>query len=91
MSTAEEIKKVVKEKYGAIAAQLSDASSRESASCCGPADCGCGAEVTGPRGGDHVTASLGGGATASGALGCGATAGGLGCGDPTAIAELRRG
>ena len=62
MSTAEEIKKVVKEKYGAIAAQLSDASSRESASCCGPADCGCGAEVTGPRGGD-----------------------------PTAIAELRRG
>ena len=82
MSTAEEIKKVVKEKYGAIAAQLSDASSRESASCCGPADCGCGAEVTGPRGGDHVTASLGGGATASGALGCG---------DPTAIAELRRG
>ena len=56
MPTAEEIKKVVKEKYGAIAAQLSDASSRESASCCGPvdcgcaADCGCEAEVTGSRG-----------------------------------------
>ena len=78
MSTAEEIKRVVKEKYGAIAAQLSDTSSRESASCCGPADCGCAvgsgraAEVTGPRGGDHVTPSLG-------------------CGDPTALAELRSG
>ena len=88
MPTAEEIKKVVKEKYGAIAAQLSDASSRESASCCGPvdcgcaADCGCEAEVTGSRGRDHVTPSLG----------CGATAGGaLGCGDPTALAELRSG
>ena len=78
MPTAEEIKKVVKEKYGAIAAQLSDASSRESASCCGPVDCGCAAdcgseaEVTGSRGRDHVTPSLG-------------------CGDPTALAELRSG
>ena len=81
MPTAEEIKKVVKEKYGAIAAQLSGASSRESASCCGPADCGCGAEETRSRSRDNETGSLGGGATA----------GGLGCGDPTALAELRRG
>ncbi len=78
MTSAEEIKRVVKEKYGAIAARLNVPDVGESASCCGPADCGCAvdsgyaAEVTGPRGGDHVTPSLG-------------------CGDPTTLAQLRSG
>ena len=47
MTTPEQIKKVVREKYGAITAQIGETSAGESASCCGPADCGCGGDQSG--------------------------------------------
>ena len=85
MTTAEQIKKVVREKYGAIATQVGATSAGESAPCCGPLDCG---------GGDDPS-----GVITSGLYELGQTEGlppdaltaSLGCGNPTALAELQSG
>ena len=82
---ADEIRKVVKEKYGAIAAEVGAAAGSGSASCCGPADCGCGEDAT--RG---ITAGLYESAQTNG-LPADALTASLGCGNPTALAELQPG
>ena len=84
MSDAKQITKLVKEKYGAIAAQVTDASVGESASCCGPADCGCGGETS------VITSDLYDLGQTEG-LPSDALTASLGCGNPTALAELKSG
>jgi SAM-dependent methyltransferase len=84
-TTAEQIKTAVREKYGAIAAQVAATTAGGAASCCGPADCGCGGDPSG--------------VITSGLYELGQTEGlppdvltaSLGCGNPTALAELQSG
>ena len=85
MTTAEQIKKVVREKYGAIAAQVGATSAEESASCCGPADCGCGGDSS-----SVITSGLYDLGQTEG-LPPDALTASLGCGNPTALAELQSG
>ena len=85
MTTAEQIKKVVREKYGAIAAQVGATSAEESASCCGPADCGCGGDSS-----SVITSGLYDFGQTEG-LPPDALTASLGCGNPTALAELQSG
>jgi SAM-dependent methyltransferase len=73
-----EIQQAVREKYGAVAAAVSRASS--DASCCGPA-CGCG---------DSITSNLYSDAETS-ALPATAVAASQGCGNPTALIDLEPG
>src|SRR4051812_25931362 len=69
----------IQEKYGAIAASVTDGSAR--AGCCGPAACGCGDPITSNLYSDADTSELPADAvTAS-----------LGCGNPTALLALEPG
>jgi SAM-dependent methyltransferase len=79
---SEELRAVVRQKYGEAA---SKAASGERASC-GPSGCGC--STTGLE--DPITADLY-GVEESAAVPDGAMRASLGCGNPTALAELRRG
>ena len=81
MPSTEDVKSVVKEKYGAIAAGVSQG---ESASCCGPSSCGCGG------GSDAITSNLY-DASQVGELPPDAVTASLGCGNPTALTELGEG
>jgi SAM-dependent methyltransferase len=73
-----DIKEIVRQKYGAIAASVSDTSK---ASCCAPSACGCG---------DPITANLYSDAEKDG-LPADAVAASLGCGNPTALIALEPG
>ncbi len=77
---ASRVKTLVKEKYGAIAAEVS---AGEQGSCCGPSCCG-------GSGTDAITRDLYEAAQTAG-LPDTATAASLGCGNPTALAELEPG
>ena len=78
MSTVQDVKQSVKEKYGQAARQVSTGK----ASCCGPACCGTGV--------DPVTANLYDEKQKEG-LPAEAILASLGCGNPTALAELKPG
>ena len=80
MPSTEDVKSVVKEKYGAIASGVSQG---EAASCCDPTSCGCG-------GSDAITSNLY-DASQVGDLPPDAVAASLGCGNPTALTELSAG
>jgi SAM-dependent methyltransferase len=71
-----QIQQVVKEKYGAIAAAVSNASTNSG--CCGPAACGCGDPITSNLYSDVETSDL----PADAVLAS------LGCGNPTALITL---
>ena len=81
MPIADDVKTVVKEKYGAIAAEVKRG---QNASCCGPVSCGCG------TGTDAITHNLYDADQVEG-LPAEAVIASLGCGNPTALAELRAG
>jgi SAM-dependent methyltransferase len=74
-----EIHEAVKEKYGAIASAVTNASANPG--CCGPSSCGCG---------DPITSNLYSGAEVDG-LPADAVAASLGCGNPTALIDLQPG
>ncbi len=74
-----DIQRAVREKYGAIATSVTNASSKES--CCGPRPCG---------GGDPITSNLYSDAEA-GSLPADAVAASMGCGNPTALLALEPG
>ncbi len=74
------IEQAVTEKYGAIAAAISQSTAAK-ASCCAPAACGCD---------DPITSNLYSDAE-QGAVPADAVAASLGCGNPTALAELKPG
>src|SRR5262249_34945638 len=77
MQSADEVRTLVRERYGAIA--------REAASCCTPSSCGCGPEIA-PDGLNVI------GDAYEGVAGHLAEADlNLGCGVPTALAALRLG
>jgi arsenite methyltransferase len=75
-----DIQQAVKEKYGAIATSVREASAAK-AGCCGPTECGCG---------DPITSNLYSDAERSG-LPEEAVAASLGCGNPTALLSLEAG
>lgn len=81
LTLQDDVKTVVKEKYGAIAAQVSR--DEGEASCCAPSCCGAG-------GTDAITRDLY-DADQSDGVPAQAKAASLGCGNPTALAELRPG
>jgi SAM-dependent methyltransferase len=74
-----DIQQAVREKYGAIAASVSNA--EPAAGCCGPTACGCG---------DPISSNLYSDAEKSG-LPAEAVAASLGCGNPTALLSLQPG
>jgi arsenite methyltransferase len=74
-----DIQQAVREKYGAIATSVANAS--KTSGCCGPTACGCG---------DPVTSNLYSDAETSG-LPTDAVAASLGCGNPTALLSLEPG
>jgi SAM-dependent methyltransferase len=74
-----DIQQAVRDKYGAIASAVANASSRTS--CCGPTACGCG---------DPISSNLYSDAETSG-LPADAVAASLGCGNPTALLPLQPG
>src|SRR3989449_3112334 len=74
-----DIQQAVRDKYGAIAASVSESSLR--AGCCGPTSCGCG---------DPISSNLYSDAETSG-LPADAVAASLGCGSPTALLALEPG
>jgi SAM-dependent methyltransferase len=73
------IQDAVREKYGALAASVQQASTN--AGCCGPVACGCGDPITSNLYSDAET----------GALPDTAVAASLGCGNPTALLQLEPG
>jgi arsenite methyltransferase len=77
MSTSSDVREVVKEKYGEIAARVRDG--YENPSCCGTSGCG-----------DPITSSLY-EIEQIGTLPVEAVVASLGCGNPTALAELKAG
>jgi len=76
-----DIKQAVKEKYGAIAAAVSQSSAPAKIGCCGPTACG---------GGDPITSDLY-SAAERGDVPAEAVAASLGCGNPTALLALEAG
>src|ERR1700730_10444065 len=74
-----DVRQAVREKYGAIATSVQQASTKTG--CCGPAACG---------GGDSITSNLYSDAE-TGALPDTAVAASLGCGNPTALLQLEPG
>jgi arsenite methyltransferase len=74
-----DVQQAVREKYGAIAKSVSQASAK--AECCGPTACGCG---------DPISANLYSDAETSG-LPADAVTASLGCGNPTALLALEPG
>ena len=76
-----DIEQAVKEKYGAIAAAVSQSAESTKTGCCGPSTCGCG---------DPITSNLYSDAE-RGDLPAEAVAASLGCGNPTALLALEPG
>jgi len=76
-----DIQQAVKEKYGAIAAAVSQSSTSAKSGCCGPSSCGCSDPVTSNLYSD----------TETGELPAAAVAASLGCGNPTALLHLEPG
>src|SRR5262249_50623388 len=76
-----DVQRAVKEKYGALAAAVSQSSTPPKPGCCGPAESGCG---------DPITSNLY-SAAETGALPAEAVAASLGCGNPTALLALEPG
>jgi SAM-dependent methyltransferase len=76
-----DIQQAVRDKYGAIAASVAQASINTGTGCCGPAACGCG---------DPITSNLYSDAETSG-LPADAVRASLGCGNPTALLALEPG
>ena len=76
-----DIQQAVKDKYGAIAAAVSQTSATAKVGCCGPTACGCG---------DPITSNLYSDAE-RGDLPAEAVAASLGCGNPTALLALAPG
>jgi arsenite methyltransferase len=74
-----DIQQAVRERYGAIAAEVAGGS--QSAACCGPAACGCGDPITSNLYSDTETSQLPAGAGAAS----------MGCGNPTALIQLDSG
>ena len=74
-----DIQKAVREKYGAIAESVRNASTNSG--CCGPAACGCGDPITSNLYSDAET----------GGLPADAVTASLGCGNPTALLALEPG
>ena len=74
-----DIQQAVREKYGAIAASVTKAST--STGCCGPTACGCG---------DPITSNLY-SAVETAELPADAVTASLGCGNPTALIDLKPG
>ena len=74
-----DIQQAVREKYGAIASSVTNAS--KTGGCCGPSTCGCG---------DPITSNLYSDAETSG-LPSDAVSASLGCGNPTALLALEAG
>src|SRR5437762_3494679 len=74
-----DVQQAVREKYGAIAASVTTASSN--GGCCGPTACGCGDPITSNLYSDAET----------GVLPAEAVAASLGCGNPTALVSLEPG
>jgi len=74
-----DIQQAVREKYGAIASSVTNAS--KNTGCCGPAACGCA---------DPITSNLY-SADETGALPADAVTASLGCGNPTALIDLQPG
>ena len=81
MPVTDDVKTVVKKRYGAIASEVEKG---RDASCCGPVSCGCGS------GTDAITGNLYDAGQVEG-LPAEAVIASLGCGNPTALAELRAG
>src|SRR4051812_3444857 len=82
-----DIQRAVREKYGAIAAAVTNKSA--STGCCGPTACGCGPS-TSLAAGDPITSNLYSDAETSD-LPENAVAASLGCGNPTALLPLEPG
>ena len=76
-----DIQKAVRDKYGAIAASVSQASDPAKVGCCGPSSCGCA---------DPITSDLY-SAAETGELPAEAIKASLGCGNPTALIDLKPG
>jgi SAM-dependent methyltransferase len=76
-----DIQQAVRDKYGAIAASVTESSAAAKIGCCGPTACGCG---------DPITSNLYSDAETSG-LPADAVAASLGCGNPTALLALEPG
>jgi arsenite methyltransferase len=76
-----DIHEAVREKYGAIAASVSEGATASNVGCCGPAACGCSDPITSNLYSDDETR----------ALPAGAVAASLGCGNPTALLALEPG
>jgi arsenite methyltransferase len=76
-----DIQKAVRDKYGAIAASVTESSEAAKVGCCGPSACGCS---------DPITSNLYSDAEA-GELPAEAVAASLGCGNPTALIDLQPG
>jgi ubiquinone/menaquinone biosynthesis C-methylase UbiE len=74
-----DLQQTVRDKYGAIATAVANASATPG--CCGPSSCGCG---------DPITSNLYAGSDTAGLPGA-AVAASLGCGNPTALADLHDG
>ena len=76
-----DIQQAVKDKYGAIAAAVTESSGPSKVGCCGPTACGCGDPITSNLYSDAET----------GGLPAEAVAASLGCGNPTALSHLEPG
>jgi arsenite methyltransferase len=76
-----DVQRAVKEKYGAIAAAVSQSSTAATGGCCGPPACGCTDPITSNLYSDDET----------GALPAEAVTASLGCGNPTAVLALEPG
>jgi arsenite methyltransferase len=76
-----DVQRAVKEKYGAIAAAVSQSSTAATGGCCGPQACGCTDPITSNLYSDDET----------GALPAEAVTASLGCGNPTAVLALEPG
>jgi arsenite methyltransferase len=76
-----DMQQAVRDKYGAIAASVKDASAAGRIGCCGPAACGCGDPITSNLYSDAETSDLPPDAVAAS----------LGCGNPTALLALEPG
>ncbi len=84
------LRSTVRERYGAVAQRVTDASASAGASCCGPADGSSGCCGSSTESWDPITANLYDEGQAAG-VPAEALLASLGCGNPTALADLTEG
>ncbi len=84
------LRTTVRERYGAVAQRVTDASASAGASCCGPADGSSGCCGSSTESWDPITANLYDEGQAAG-VPAEALLASLGCGNPTALADLTAG